>query len=333
MRRRILWLAILLIGAAQLFGASAYAEAAPAYELSAGKIANGQVTLTLSGKNVADFYGYEATFSYNPDSLELVAFKSSREGFAITPIVKNGKIIIAHTKIGDVAGDRGNIVIGTMTFKLKKYGETTVKWESIKVVTGQAKSTTTAVGTSVAISKAFTDLNGHWAKADIEWLAMKGIIEGVDDTHFKPNATVTRAQFAAMIARALNLQAYTTAAPFGDVPQNAWYAEAVRSAYAAGIIKGVANERFAPGQEITREEMAVILVRAGKFAAADVFKGAASALTFADASAISKWAAGDVTLAMQAGLLKGGSQNKFMPQAKTTRAEAAVVIKRLLAKL
>jgi len=321
------------VGTVQLFGVPVYAESAPTYELNAGKIANGKVTITLSGNNVIDFYGYEAALSYDPDRLELLEFKSGREGFAITPIVKDGKATIAHTKIGDVAGDRGNIVIGTMTFKLKKYGETTVKWETIKVVTGQAKSTTTAVGTSVAISKSFTDLNGHWAKADIEWLAMKGIIEGVDDTHFKPNATVTRAQFAAMIARALNLQASSTAAPFGDVPQNAWYAEAVRSAYAAGIIKGVANERFAPGQEITREEMAVVLVRAGRHAAADVFKGAASALTFADASAISKWAAGDVTLAVKAGLLKGGSQNKFMPQAKTTRAEAAVVLKRLLAKL
>jgi len=321
------------MGAAHLLYVPAYAEAATTFELSAGKITNGQVTFTLSGKNVVDFYGYEAVFSYDPDRLELLEFKSGREGFAITPIIKNNKAIIAHTKLGDVAGDRGNITIGTLTFKFKKYGASTVKWESIKVVTGQSKSTTNTVGKSVTISKAFVDLNGHWAKKDIEWLAMKGIIEGVDDTHFKPDAKVTRAQFAAMISKALNLQTSTTVAPFDDVPQGAWYAEAVRSAYAAGIIKGVANKSFAPEQEITREEMTVMLMRSGKHVAADTFKNASRALTFADTGAISKWAVDDITLAVQAGLIKSGLQNKFMPQSKATRAEAAVVIKRLLLKL
>ncbi|RAV22951.1 S-layer homology domain-containing protein [Paenibacillus contaminans] len=333
MLRRIVWLAILLMGTAHLLYAPAYAEAAPIYELIAGKIANGQVTLTVSGKNLVEFYGYEAEFSYDPESLELLEFNSGREGFAIAPIVKNNKVIIAHTKIGDVAGDRGNIAIGTLTFKLKKYGESTVKWESIKVVTGQAQSTTTAVGKRVAISKAFADLDGHWAKADIEWLAMKGIIEGVDDTHFKPDAEVTRAQFVAMMARALKLQVSTTVDPFDDVPQDAWYADAVRNAYAAGMINGITYERFAPERDITREEMTVMLMRAGRHVAADVFKDVSIELTFTDASEISKWAVGDVTLALHAGLMQGGLYNKFMPQSQATRAEAAVVIKRLLSHL
>jgi len=339
LRKRILrfwlvWLSSLLM--CHTFGAAAYAETPSAYVLSIGKVANGQVTVTLSGKNVVDFYGFEAAFSFDPDRLELLEFMSVRDGYAISPIINNGKIVIAHTKIGNTAGDRGDIVIGTLKFKVKKYGETTVTWESIKVVPSQGKSATSAVGQRVAISfgKAFADLAGHWAQTDIEWLAMKGLIEGVDDTHFQPEANVTRAQFAVMIARALNLQAPASAPrqPFADVPQDAWYAEAVRSAYAAGIINGVAKNRFAPNKEMTREEMMVMLIRAGKLVAADAFNNPdpTVALTFADTQSISKWAISDVTLAVHAGLIKGNSQHKLIPQSKATRAEAAVIIKRLL---
>ncbi|QNK58953.1 S-layer homology domain-containing protein [Paenibacillus sp. PAMC21692] len=335
LRVRIVCLAIILLCMPKMFPAAANAKAAPEYLLDANKPVNGQVTLTLSGKSLANLYGYEASFSFEPDKLELVEAKSNLEGFSITPIIKNNEIIIAHTKIGNVPGENGDLVINTLKFKLKKHGDAMVKWETMKTVTDQLKSTTTAVGQSVTVSKTFIDLTGHWAQADIEWLAARGIIEGVDDNHFKPNDKVTRAQFAAMIARALNLKETAARSPFTDVPSDSWYADVVSSIYAAKIIKGKKDGTFAPQQKISREEMTVMLVRAGRFLAEDAFKETDSAggVSFADVNDISKWAIKDVELALHSGLIYGTTKATFAAKSQSTRAEAAVVIKRLLTKI
>lgn len=336
LRTRIVWSMIILLCMPKLFLVTANAaEVAPIYLMDVNKPTNGQVTLTLSGKNLVNLYGYEARFSFDSDKLELLEAKSNQEGFSVSPIIKKNEIIIAHTKIGNVVGDSGDLVIGTLKFKIKKPGVTTVKWESMKVVTDQLKTTTTTIGKSVSVSKAFVDLAGHWAQADIEWLAVKGIIDGVDDDHFKPNGKVTRAQFAAMVSRALNLKTTAAHIPFTDVASDSWYADVVSNAYSAKIIRGRTDSSFAPEQEITREEMTVMLIRAGKYMSADTFKetGSVDSITFTDANAISKWAIKDVELAVHLGIINGRTKNTFIPKSQSTRAEAAVAIKRLLSKI
>ncbi|MBP1997089.1 S-layer homology domain-containing protein [Paenibacillus eucommiae] len=330
-------LILLLIAALCLpgkFVATAHAETVPIFRLDAGKPAGGKVIMTLSVENVNNVYGYEARLSFDPDKLELLGAKSNLDGFSVSPIIKKNEIIIAHTKIGSVPGDSGNITIGTLTFKLKKHGQATVKWESMKVVTDKLLSTTITVGKSVSTSKSFIDLTGHWAKADIELLASEGIIEGMDDDHFVPDMMVTRAQFAAMLVRALNLKASEVQSPFTDVPSASWYAGVVSSAYSSGIIKGVTDSRFAPEQDITREEMTVMLIRAGRYMSEGTFndKGSVDSIPFVDASSISEWAIRDVEIAVREGIINGRTANTFGPQSLATRAEAAVVMKRLLSK-
>ncbi|MBP1992455.1 S-layer homology domain-containing protein [Paenibacillus eucommiae] len=340
-----IWIALLLIvtlsSPVQFFEtANAETAQAPMFLLDVSKAVEGKVTLTMSGKNIVNVYGYEAVFSYDPDKLELLGAKSNMDGFSVSPIIKNNKITIAHTKIGSVAGDSGNMTIGTLTFKLKKHGETTVKWESMKVVTDQSKSTLTSVGKSVSMGKAFIDLVGHWAQADIELLASMGIIDGMDENHFVPEAKVTRAQFAAMISRALTLKATADPNPFTDVPADSWYAGVVSSAYTAGIIKGRTDSSFAPEQDVTREEMTVMLMRAGRYASAGTFEeqgslgavGGIGEIPFADAHSFSEWAIKDIQIAVREGIINGRSDNRFVPKSQASRAEAAVVIKRLLSK-
>ncbi|WP_214630904.1 S-layer homology domain-containing protein [Paenibacillus agaridevorans] len=339
MHKRIALLMIMLFYSSMLFLTMANAEAASIFLLDASKPADGKITMTMSGQNIVDLYGYEARFSFDPDKLELLEDKSNLKGFSVSPIIKNKEIIIAHTKVGDVPGESGNVTIGTLTFKIKKDGKSTVRWDSIKVVNNNLKSTTYTVGKSIAVSrpmsKTFVDLAGHWAKEDVELLASMGIIEGMDDTHFMPDAMVTRAQFAAMITRALKLETVAFQSPFTDVSPDSWYAGVVSGSYSAGIVKGMTDNSFKPERPISREEMTVMLVRAGKYMSEETFKelGLSASIGFVDVHQISEWAIKEIETAVRVGIINGRDNKKFVPQGQATRAEAAVAVKRLLFEL
>ncbi|MBP1989835.1 S-layer homology domain-containing protein [Paenibacillus eucommiae] len=327
-----------LFGLPLLHLTAAKAEAAQSFLLTVEQPINDTMIVTMHGKNIKDLYGYEVRISFDPDQLELVEAKSSLDGFSVSPMIKNKEIVLAHTKVGNVTGASGDIRIGTLTFKSKKQGTSTVRWESIKTVDHNLSDQTYSVGNSVSLittKKGFVDLEGHWAKADIELLASKGMIEGMDDDHFVPQAKVTRAQFAALISRALNLKTTTKQNPFTDVTSGSWYELEVNRAYTAGIIQGITESSFAPEKNITREEMAVMIVRASAHISADILgkDSKASISAFADSAAISEWAREDIYTSVRLGIINGRAENKFAPQDQATRAEAAVVIKRLLSTL
>ncbi|MEI0736525.1 S-layer homology domain-containing protein [Paenibacillus sp. JTLBN-2024] len=146
---------------------------------------------------------------------------------------------------------------------------------------------------------------------------------------FEPQRSVTRAEFAALIARALGLEAKQAAA-FADVPGDAWYAASVAAVHEAGIVQGRSEAVFEPNAVITREEMAVMLVRAyhAKHPANSGVSGVDT--VFTDAGRISPWARDAVQTAAKLGLLTGSGNGLLLPQGQTTRAESAQVIYRLL---
>ena len=182
---------------------------------------------------------------------------------------------------------------------------------------------------------AFVDLGGHWAKADVELLASKLIVRGVAERRFAPDAAVTRAEFAALLVRALGLPASSSGggAGFSDVPTQAWYASAVEAAVHAGLANGTAQDRFAPNERITREQMAVMVAKALMLAGGQggsANPGSADLSGFPDRDAISPWAQASVAQAAAAGLVSGMPDGTFAPSATATRAQAAVLLKRLL---
>lgn len=177
--------------------------------------------------------------------------------------------------------------------------------------------------------KSFADVgSGMWASGVIKSLAAKHIIEGISAAQFNPQEEVTRAQFAAMIARALGLTAGRASA-FQDVAPGAWYAEAVAAVNEAGIVQGRSPDTFAPERSITREEAAVMIVRAYEY-----LQGAktaeAAAGYFSDQSQIHDWAQKAAGIAAQAGLLQGRGNRQLVPLERMTRAEGAQVIYNLL---
>ncbi|NEW07329.1 S8 family serine peptidase [Paenibacillus sp. SYP-B3998] len=181
----------------------------------------------------------------------------------------------------------------------------------------------------------FTDIQSHWAQKEIEQLARKQIIDGMDDASFKPDSNMTRAQFVMLLSKALKLQSHGSALTFADVASDSWYKESVYAAYEANIVNGVSDHNFAPTATITREQMAVMLVNAYLYTMGEKLEQIAitQEVKYSDEGSISDWARSYVRIASGLGLLNGSNEGDFSPGKDTSRAESAVVIYRLLNKI
>lgn len=212
-------------------------------------------------------------------------------------------------------------------------GEMTFVPAVFTTVNGKTEVTIKRQGNSVYAVvqsfKTFEDVKGHWAKADVELLASKLVIKGVSDTQFAPNANVTRAEFAALLVRALGLKEEISA-KFVDVPSNSWFAGAVGSSAKAGLIEGFDDTSFKPNERITREQMAVMITRAMKFAGKSAAVDLKQLDKFTDSNGLNVWSKAAVAEAVSAGIVNGVTETTFVPAAPATRAEAAVMLKRFL---
>jgi len=186
------------------------------------------------------------------------------------------------------------------------------------------------VGSAVVVGDKkvpFVDIVGHWAESDIGEMYKKEIVSGVDDTHFEPDRSITRAEFAALMTRALKLSVANSQSVFNDVADSAWYADEVAAAAAAGLIVGY-DGNFRPNDTITREEMAVVVMKAYVFLGKTVKSGKID--QFADKADIAAWAVSYVDQAVSTGIITGMSEDTFAPKENATRAQVTSLIKRLL---
>jgi len=168
------------------------------------------------------------------------------------------------------------------------------------------------------------DVSGHWAEADIQRLVQSGVVNGYPDGSFKPDAPITRAEFTAMLVRAFKLTA-ETGTSFADTAGH-WCEDAIGAAASLGVVEGYDSGTFGPDDPITREQLAVMLVRAMEL---DLVTGSTG---FADDSSISEWARGFVAAAVEAGILAGYPDNTVRPQGTATRAECLTAVVNALAK-
>ncbi|MFF2885505.1 S-layer homology domain-containing protein [Paenibacillus sp. NPDC057967] len=185
----------------------------------------------------------------------------------------------------------------------------------------------------ISYSKSFNDLENHWARADVEWLASKLLVKGMSESQFAPDASITRAEFVALLIRALGLKELAGSS-FSDVGTSSWFAGYAAAAAKAGLIEGYEDGTFRPSQTISREEMAVLALRAANFVEKQNDSTSLSALeAFSDGGAISNWARSAAAFAVQEGLMNGVTSTSFAPKEQTTRAQAVVIMKRLLIQL
>ena len=164
----------------------------------------------------------------------------------------------------------------------------------------------------------FTDTDGHWAQASVDRWAGAGVMNGTG-SGFQPDKTMTRAEFAQML---VNLLGYTEKAQntFKDVPNDAWFADAVLKLAAAGVMQGD-GVNANPNAEISRAEMAVLLCRA-----LNIQPKAASSLSFADAASVPSWAEGAMAALAERGMISGVGGNQVAPTLSVNRASVAKLL-------
>ncbi len=175
----------------------------------------------------------------------------------------------------------------------------------------------------------FGDVTG-WAEAYVSYLAARDVVNGVGDGKFMPENPVTRAEFVKMLALLSGDEIQpVTDSRFKDVDKNSWYAPYVSWASENGYVLGVSDTAFAPGDKITREQIAVIVQR---FADKEVY-GLASkneGKVFADSADISDYARDAVAFLSTTGIISGKDNNLFAPKNNATRAESAKMLALLL---
>ncbi|NPV73548.1 MAG: hypothetical protein HPY89_07120 [Pelotomaculum sp.] len=169
------------------------------------------------------------------------------------------------------------------------------------------------------------DIQGHWAEKQIgDWFA-RGLIAGYGDGTFRPDNKVTRAEFVVMTNRAFGFNSGIQA-PFSDVSPGDWFFGQVCAAVAAGYIAGDEDGRFRPGDEISRQEAAVVLSRLLKL---KMPEGMDVLAAFKDAGSIARWSRAAVSAVVAAGYMAGYPEDRtFRPAEPITRAEAVVVLDR-----
>ena len=175
----------------------------------------------------------------------------------------------------------------------------------------------------------FTDVtSGHWAAEAISQCVSQGWFQGKSTNTFGVGQPMTRAAFAVVLSRFFGWQdqgAYYRV--FSDVPQGAWYEPALRACYEHGAVTRQ-TDTFRPADAITREELAVMLLRALGYGSMTGLFSEAS-LPFRDVTTNR----GYIAMAYEMGLVNGMGKNLFVPGRAATREQAAVMLSRLYGKL
>ena len=169
------------------------------------------------------------------------------------------------------------------------------------------------------------DIKGHWAEETIKLFVDKEFIHGYEDNTFRPNASMTRAEFVKLVNKVFG---YTQKGveQFTDVNEDDWFYTDICIGVKEGYIKGKSNDIFAPNDNITREEVAMILTNIMNNKDENLDK----LNTFRDADKTSKWAQSSVEGAIEAGYLNGYEDKTIRANSYITRAEAVSMLSRVI---
>lgn len=262
---------------------------------------------------------------------EVYEFTFESEGKKIESFTKPVEVRIPLPSVSGV--DSELLVLtklddGKLVFKGGKYNAETKEF----VALNKSFSTYAVIENKVAFND-IASVNG-WAGHEIAVTAAKGIVEGRSEGQFVPGDNVTRAEFAKLIVKAFGLEDASATEAFSDVNESDWFKPYVAAAVKAGLINGRSDDKFEPNAIITRAELATIASRA--LTKVRDYTGVANAdaalKAFVDAGNIHSSLKDGVALAADQGIVVGEEGGKFNPNNGSTRAQAAVVIYRLLNK-
>lgn len=176
---------------------------------------------------------------------------------------------------------------------------------------------------SLVFADSLTDVRGHWAESMIAKWVDKGYINSYGDGTFKPDRSITRAEFMAIVNRAFGLKDAVQSLNYKDVKKSDWFYEDVAKAVKAGYMNGSGNNMMQPGSYITNQEVAVVIAKLLKLGASSGYDLASK---FTDSANIPDWSLDAVKAVVSKGYMKGYSDQTFKPAKPVTRAEAVAAL-------
>lgn len=195
---------------------------------------------------------------------------------------------------------------------------------TITVTFVEGEEPTTPDTPSTPGSDLFSDVpSTHWAYSFIKEMKDLGIVNGVSNTEFAPDANITRAEFAKMVAQAFGLKATATESVFTDCTASDWYTPFVIAGTEAGILKGISDTEFGANQQITRQDICTVL---GRILDAENTISAAADSSFTDIDQVADYAVAAVKAFVAAGVVNGYEDGTFRPTANATRAEVSKIL-------
>ena len=176
---------------------------------------------------------------------------------------------------------------------------------------------------NVTFAADLSDLNAHWAKNQIETWVNQDLASGYPDGTFKPDREISRAEFVSLVNRSFSIQNSNEKSSFIDVKTDDWFYRDVVAAKAAGYIAGYEDNTFKPDQEISRQEVALIVTRLLKL---NTTSDLALLDKFVDAKSIPSWSQASINAVVERGIIKGYPDETVKPFKAITRAEAIVCL-------
>ncbi len=169
-----------------------------------------------------------------------------------------------------------------------------------------------------------------WFNGAVQYVSVNGLFGGVAEGRFAPDMHITRGMLVTVLYRAEGQPEVANTGSFEDVPSDSYYREAVEWAKVNGIVNGYTDALFAPGEPITRQQLAAIVLRYCRYRGDGPMGAWAIRLDYTDLSEIADYAGEAVMYCTMKGYMTGRDDGTFAPDDRATRAEAAVIIQRIM---
>lgn len=319
------------------------------YTVPIGKLAYAEITRSL---NVSTLNSSYLTVQLEPISRTLISL-NSKNGVTTSSVSDPVQLTLSAYNTGNTQNNVDVSHTGKIYFKVANQASTgyssllkyspgnyaasyipsSASTSGVNMIFNGEVTGNSIIGPAIGYSY-FSDVNKHWAKDAIFELASKLIIEPRSGASFAPEKNITRAEFATFIAKGLGLEGdAVSASRFTDVTSGT-SATYIGAAAKAGIITGNTDGSFKPGNYITREQMALMMVRAMEYTGYNTNLSGASTQYLSKFKDLTKIQNKDtVAKAVHQGIIQGMTANTFQPQGNATRAQAVVMLKRVLDKV
>ena len=262
----------------------------PNYKITIGAMENGTVTANPTAAKA----GATVTLTPVPD-----------EGYALSTLT-------VTDRFGDAVRVTENSD-GTYTFPMPN---------------GQVTVTATFVETEAPVAEPFVDVaEGDWFYDAVVYAYQNELMDGVGGNRFAPNSETTRAQLVTILYRLEGEPTVSGDLPFTDVEAGIWYTDAILWAAQNGIVNGVTDTTFAPGDEITRQQLVTILYRYAEAKGYDV-SASADLSGYPDAGQVQAYAQPAMAWAVAENIIQGMEDGTLKPAGNASRAQIATILMR-----